>query len=121
MIEGKSGRPDCVFCGIAGGALPADIVYRDDDVLAFRDIHPQARVHCLIIPTQHVTSLDELERLSLGIGEHMLRVAVLVARDLGISETGYRLTTNVGSDAGQSVNHLHFHLLGGNRLRLALG
>ncbi|HLI52424.1 MAG TPA: histidine triad nucleotide-binding protein [Thermomicrobiaceae bacterium] len=121
MTETHGGPLHCVFCGIAAGTVPADVVYRDYDVLAFRDIHPQAAVHCLIIPTQHIVSLNELESLRPGVGERLLQVAVMVAREQGITESGYRLTTNVGRDAGQSVNHLHFHLLGGNRLRLALG
>lgn len=121
MDEVSPEQSSCVFCRIVAGTLPASIVYRDDDVLVFRDIHPQARVHCLVIPTRHIVSLEELELLEPGVAERMLRVAVNVAHDLDIAETGYRLATNVGHDAGQSVSHLHFHLLGGNRLRLALG
>lgn len=121
MVEVSPGPSTCIFCRVVAGKLPANIVYRDDDVLVFRDIHPQAKVHCLVIPARHIVSLEELELLQPGVAERMLQVAVKVAHDLGVAETGYRLATNVGPDAGQSVNHLHFHLLGGNQLRLALG
>ncbi len=111
----------CVFCEIASGRQPARIIYQDDLVTAFWDIHPQARVHVLVIPNQHLTSLREAEETDPVLLGRCLQVAARVARETGIAESGYRVLTNVGPDAGQSVYHLHFHLLGGNRLRMALG
>lgn len=106
---------DCLFCKIIKRELPSEIVYEDDDVLAFRDIKPQAPVHVLIIPKRHIASLDDLtEEDENAMGRAML-VASKLARDLGISE-GYRVVTNCGEDAGQSVFHIHMHLLGGRSL-----
>ncbi|MDE0028717.1 MAG: histidine triad nucleotide-binding protein [Deltaproteobacteria bacterium] len=107
---------DCLFCGIASGEIPAGIVYRDDSVLAFRDIDPKAPVHILIIPLRHIGSLAELEP---GDGEvlgHATEVARQVAVDQGVAESGFRLVVNTGRDAAQSVHHVHLHLLGGRSL-----
>jgi histidine triad (HIT) family protein len=112
---------ECVFCEIAAGRRPARLVHQDDAVTAFWDIHPQARVHLLVIPNQHVTSLREAEVLDPVLLGRCLQVAARVASEAGIAESGYRVLTNVGPDAGQSVYHLHFHVLGGNRLRTGLG
>lgn len=103
----------CLFCRIAAKEVPATIVHEDDEIVAFRDLHPQAPVHLLIIPRQHVSSLGEA-----GDGDAaLLGRILLVARDLavreGIDARGWRLVTNRGREAGQSVFHLHFHLLGG--------
>ncbi len=103
----------CLFCRIAAKEVPATIVHEDDEIVAFRDLHPQAPVHLLIIPRQHVSSLGEA-----GDGDAaLLGRILLVARDLavreGIDARGWRLVTNRGRGAGQSVFHLHFHLLGG--------
>lgn len=111
----------CIFCEIAAGQQPARIVYQDELATAFWDIHPQARVHVLVIPNQHITSLREAEEVDPVLLGHCLRVAARVAREQGIADSGYRVLTNTGPDAGQSVFHLHFHVLGGNRLRMALG
>ena len=111
----------CLFCRIAAGQIPAQVVYRDDRATAFRDIQPQASTHLLVIPNEHIESLSEAEHVDLALLGHLLRVAALVARAAGIDQTGYRVVTNVGPDSGQSVFHLHLHVLGGNRLRLPLG
>jgi histidine triad (HIT) family protein len=107
---------DCIFCRIAGGEIPSDIVLQDGDFVAFSDIHPIARVHVLVIPRRHVVSLNEFVQLEDGAGDALLRFTVRVAEHEGIKESGYRALTNVGRDAAQVVQHLHFHVLGGEDL-----
>jgi histidine triad (HIT) family protein len=106
---------DCLFCKIIKKELPSDIVYEDDDVLAFRDIKPQAPVHVLIIPKRHIESLADLTEQDKDAMGHVMFVASRLARDFGISK-GYRVVANCGKDAGQSVFHIHMHLLGGRSL-----
>ena len=106
---------DCLFCRIIKKELPSDIVYEDDDVLAFRDVKPQAPVHVLIIPKRHIASLADLTEQDKDAMGHAMFCAARLARDLGISE-GYRVVVNCGKDAGQSVFHIHMHLLGGRSL-----
>jgi histidine triad (HIT) family protein len=106
----------CVFCKVAKGLVRADIVYQDDLVVAFKDIHPQAPVHALVIPREHITALWEADASHEPLLGRMLTVCNTVAQTLGVSESGYRVVANVGPDAGQSVDHLHFHLLGGRKL-----
>lgn len=104
---------NCLFCKIASGQIPGDIVYQDEDVVAFKDIHPQAPVHILLISRRHIPSIADMtpeDGPLLGI---MFSAAAKLANKLGVDEGGYRVVTNVGRDAGQSVFHLHFHLLGG--------
>ena len=107
---------ECLFCQIIAGKIPADIVYQDDEFLAFRDINPQAPKHVLVVPKAHIGSLTDLteEQESL-IGRLIVR-ANEIAKKEGIAESGYRLTVNCGADGGQIVPHLHFHLLGGHRV-----
>lgn len=107
---------DCLFCGIAGGEIPADVVYRDDSVLAFRDIDPKAPVHILIIPRKHVVGVMDLEEADGAIMGHAMTVARRVAAESGVSESGFRIVVNTGQDAAQSVQHIHLHLLGGRAL-----
>lgn len=110
---------DCLFCRIAAGEIPGKIVYQDEDVVAFHDIQPQAKYHILIIPHHHVaSSLNDLGPDNERIMFKILTVAKNIAHELGIDQSGYRLLTNTGSDAGQSVFHIHFHLLGGEALGL---
>ncbi len=112
---------DCIFCQIVAGKVPSDIVYQDEEVLAFRDINPQAPVHLLIIPKKHITSLAYLsEAESLLIGR-MVNTANQLAKREGISESGYRLVVNCGKQGGQLVPHLHLHLLGGRQLSGTMG
>lgn len=108
---------DCIFCRIAAGEVPATIVARTPDVIAFRDLNPQAPTHVLIIPTRHFTSMAEADsdEAEVAIGR-AIRLAVQVARDLGLEDAGYRLVINSGRDGGQSVSHVHVHLLGGRRM-----
>jgi histidine triad (HIT) family protein len=111
--------PDCLFCRIAAGDIPSKIIYQDDDVLAFHDIQPQAKYHVLIIPRRHIaSSLNDLEPEDDQVILKILRTARNIARELGIDESGYRLVVNTGHDAGQSVFHIHFHVLGGEPLGL---
>lgn len=106
---------DCLFCDIVEGRVKGDVVHRDESVVAFRDIRPQAPVHILIIPRKHVATILDLEANDQAlIGQIFLVIAKLV-RDQGIAESGFRVVVNSGADAGQSVFHLHFHLLGGRR------
>lgn len=108
---------NCIFCRIVSGEIPANIVKRSDDAVAFRDLDPRAPTHVLVIPSKHVAAVRDAagtdgERL-LGT---LMAFAARVASDLGLDGGGYRIVTNTGSDAGQSVDHLHLHVLGGRRL-----
>ncbi len=102
---------DCIFCKIASGEIPAQIVYKDDEFVAFRDINPQAPVHILIIPRKHIPKLYDTDDEKL-LGK-MLVLANEIAKKEGISEDGYRIVINTNRNAGQSIDHLHLHLLGG--------
>ena len=108
---------DCLFCRIARGEIPAKIAYQDDDVVAFHDIDPKAPVHVLIIPRTHIGSINELDGAQAGTVGKLHVAARDLARELGVSEGGYRLVFNTGPDAGQSVQHIHMHLLGGRHLK----
>ena len=107
---------DCLFCAIVAGDIPADVVHRDADAVAFRDIDPKAPVHVLVIPTVHAATVAELAEQDPALAGRLLAVAGDVARAEGVSESGYRIVTNTGADAGQSVHHVHFHVLGGRGL-----
>lgn len=107
---------DCLFCNIVGGETPADIIYQDERSIAFRDINPQAPVHVLVVPRDHMESLDDASQKDEALLGHLLRVAARVANEQGLSESGYRTVINTGAGAGQSVFHLHVHVLGGRSL-----
>jgi histidine triad (HIT) family protein len=107
---------DCIFCRIVEGQIPADAVYGDERSIAFRDTNPQAPVHILVIPREHMESLDEASQKDEVLLGHLLRVAARVANEQGLSESGYRTVINTGTGAGQSVFHLHVHVLGGRAL-----
>ncbi len=106
---------NCLFCKIVAGQIPSDVVYKDGDVFAFNDINPQAPQHILFIPKRHITSMTDLTPEDGAILASIYVAASKVAHELNL-ERGYRFLTNVGPDAGQSVFHLHFHLLGGRPL-----
>ncbi len=108
--------PDCIFCKIVQGEIPSTTVYTDDRVIAFEDISPSAPVHLLVIPVDHVTFLTGLDESSEALIGHMALVASNLAVEQGIDDSGYRLVINQGADAGQDVDHLHMHLLGGGPL-----
>ena len=107
---------ECLFCAIVAGDIPADEVYRDETVVAFRDIAPQAPVHVLVIPTAHHANVGAAAVADPATLADVLRVATEVAEAEGLTEAGYRIVTNTGQAAGQSVDHLHFHVLGGRSL-----
>ena len=107
---------DCLFCGIVEGKIKGNIVYQDDSVVAFKDINPKAPVHVLIIPRKHVAGVLDLTAEDGALIGHIFAVAARLAREQGIAESGFRVVVNSGADAGQSVFHLHYHLLGGRRM-----
>jgi len=106
---------DCIFCKIIKGEIPSTKVYEDDKVYAFRDINPAAPVHILIIPKEHICCANELKEAHKELVGHIILTAAKIAKDLGIAENGYRLVNNCGESAGQTVFHLHFHLLAGDK------
>jgi histidine triad (HIT) family protein len=108
---------DCLFCKIVAGEIPATIVKRSDDAVAFRDIDPRAPAHVLVIPTRHIPAVRDAQGAEAEqVLGRTLAFAAQVATELGLDAGGYRIVTNTGKDAGQSVDHLHFHVLGGRRL-----
>jgi histidine triad (HIT) family protein len=112
---------DCVFCRIVAGEIPADIVYQDGELLAFRDIKPQAPTHVLIIPKVHLASLTDITAKHQALMGRIILLAKELAKKEGISAKGYRLSVSTGADGGQLVLHVHFHLLGGRKLSDLLG
>ncbi|NTU67794.1 MAG: histidine triad nucleotide-binding protein [Chlorobiaceae bacterium] len=108
--------PDCIFCKIAAGHIPATVVYRNDYVMAFRDLNPVGPTHVLIIPLEHIASLSQLSEGDELIAGHILMAARTVAEKTGVLESGYRLVFNNGRDALQSVGHIHAHLIGGKSM-----
>lgn len=107
---------DCIFCKIAAGAIPADKLYDDGEVLAFRDINPEAPTHVLLIPRRHIATLNDLAPADAGLMGQLYLAAKQVAVDLGVAERGYRTVINCNRDAGQIVFHIHMHLLAGREL-----
>ncbi len=106
----------CLFCRIIKGEIPSEIVYSDDQVVAFRDIHPEAPVHILIVPRLHLPSIADFDKTHMTLLAGTIEVANQLAKLEGIDQSGYRLATNAGPNAGQEVLHLHWHLLGGKPL-----
>ena len=107
---------DCLFCKMASGEIKPDVLYEDDDVLAFRDINPQAPVHALIIPKRHISTLNDLEEQDAETIGKLFLAASNVAKQEGIDEAGYRTLINCNEQGGQVVFHVHLHLLGGRRM-----
>jgi len=114
-------HPECVFCRIVARAAPAQIVHHDEWVTAFRDIHPAAPVHVLIVPNRHVAGLNELAEAGPDLAARLLLAAADVARREGVHESGYRVIINTGAESGQIVLHLHLHLIGGQHMRYPIG
>ncbi len=112
---------ECVFCRIISGEIPTELLYQDDEAVAFRDIHPQAPVHILVVPRKHVPTPGNLGEAEFTLIGKLARIAELLARREGIAKRGYRLVMNVGEDGTQIVPHLHMHLLGGRRLTDEMG
>jgi histidine triad (HIT) family protein len=107
---------NCLFCRLIAREIPGTIVYEDDRVLAFRDIKPEAPTHVLVVPKRHIATLNDLEPGDDAIVGEMIRRAAAIAKDLGLSAGGYRTVFNTNRDAGQTVFHIHLHLLGGRSL-----
>lgn len=107
---------DCLFCKIRAGDIPADIVFEDDDVLAFNDVNPQAPVHILIIPKRHISTVNDIEDADEAIMGKLFSVAKTLASQQGIADDGYRLVVNCNEKAGQTVFHIHMHLMGGRNM-----
>ena len=112
---------DCIFCKIAAGTIPGDILYQDEEIIALRDIQPQAPSHILIIPREHITSLDKITEAKSPLLSRMVNLANQLAIEEGIVKKGYRVAINCGPQGGQTVPHLHLHLLGGRQLSGQLG
>lgn len=107
---------DCIFCKIAEGEIPSDIVYEDDRCVVFRDINPQAPTHLLVIPREHIAGMDHLDDDDREVLGHLMLVVAQVARDAGLAVSGYRTVINWGPDSGMEVPHLHIHVLGGRKM-----
>jgi len=112
---------DCIFCKIVAGQAPARMLYQDEQVSAFRDIHPAGPTHILIIPNRHIASINALEPADEALMGRLFTLARELARKEGIDQTGYRLIINTGPHAGQAVFHIHMHLVGGQRMRYPMG
>jgi histidine triad (HIT) family protein len=106
---------DCLFCKIAAGEIPAAKVFEDDQVVVFKDIHPKADVHLLMVPRVHIASLDDLDESHDAVMSHMMRLLPRIAKEQGLN-TGFRTIINTGPGGGQEIYHLHLHLMGGRRL-----
>jgi len=111
----------CIFCKIVSGEMPATTVYQDEQVTAFRDIHPVAPTHILVVPNEHIASTNDVSEEDEQLLGHMLTVIKPIADQEGITDTGYRLIVNTGPDANQVVFHLHLHIIGGQRMRHRMG
>ena len=111
---------DCLFCEIVKGNIPSKKVYEDDSVYAFYDIAPMAPVHVLIVPKMHISSVNEVTAENSAVIAHIYEVAAKLAKELGVADDGYRIVTNCGKNAGQTVFHRHFHLLGGTELKVEM-
>ncbi|AFQ45828.1 histidine triad nucleotide-binding protein [Desulfosporosinus meridiei] len=112
---------DCIFCQIALGKIPSEIAYEDDQIIAFKDIQPLAPVHLVIIPKIHLRSLNDVTSDNKGLIGHLFSIIRRLAEEFGVAESGYRVVTNTGTDGGQVIGHLHFHLLGGKALNANIG
>lgn len=108
--------PDCIFCKIASGDIPSDKVYEDDSLVGFRDIQPQAPTHIVIIPKEHIETVNDITEDDSELLSGMLLACQRIAKDEGLSENGYRIVINCNRDGGQSVFHLHAHVLGGRKM-----
>lgn len=110
---------DCIFCKIAAGEIPSEKVFEDDKVFAFKDINPVAPVHILVIPKRHIASLADVTADDRELLGHIQLKIAEIAAAAGVSQNGYRVATNIGAHAGQTVKHLHYHILGGRQLNIA--
>lgn len=112
---------DCIFCKIVGGEIPAEVLHRDEQVIVIRDINPQAPTHLLVLPTLHLPSVRDIGDDNASLAGHMTVIANNMARKEGVFDKGYRLAINCGDEGGQTVGHLHMHVLGGRQMSGELG
>jgi histidine triad (HIT) family protein len=117
IADGDKMEAACIFCRIIAGSIPAKLAHEDDHTLAFHDIDPRAPVHVLIVPRKHIAAVDRLENEDAEVMGRLVLAGRHLARELGVADSGYRLVLNNGPDAGQSVDHIHMHLLGGRPLK----
>jgi len=111
----------CIFCKIIDGEIPSKKLYEDEKVLAFYDINPEAPVHFLVVPKEHIDSVNALNDNNINIVSHIFKVINKLVVELEIADSGYRIINNCGEDGGQTVKHIHFHVIGGRSLQLKLG
>lgn len=107
---------DCLFCKIAAGEIDTEFIYEDDNVVVFKDIHPKAPIHVLIVPKKHIKSLNELSKDTSGLAGVLLAVVGKISKRLGVDNGGYKTVINTGSHGGQVIEHLHIHILGGEKI-----
>ncbi len=107
---------ECLFCKIANKEIPSNIVYEDEKILVFKDINPEAPVHILIIPKMHINSVQDINESNSNVISHIFAIIPKLAKDLDVDEKGFRVVSNIGEQGGQTVKHLHFHMLGGRNL-----
>lgn len=107
---------DCIFCKIANKDIPSQVVFENENILAFKDLSPQAPVHILVIPKKHISSMNEINNENSSVVAEIFQVISQIAKQENIKESGYRVISNCGEDGCQSVHHLHFHILGGKKL-----
>lgn len=107
---------DCLFCKIANKEIPSEIIYEDERVIAFNDINPMAPVHFLVIPKKHIESLADINVEDVELLGYMLKTISILANERGLNDKGYRVVNNIGDDGGQTVHHLHFHVIGGRSM-----
>jgi len=107
---------DCLFCKIIDKEIPSEILYEDDSVIAFKDVNPQAPIHILVIPKEHIESARDIDKDNCHVIGHIFAVIRDLAKELGLDEDGYRVVNNCGKHGGQTVSHIHFHILGGRQL-----
>ncbi len=112
---------NCIFCQIIAGKSPSQMLYQDEQVSAFRDIHPVAPTHVLVVPNRHIASVNDLTLDDEALAGHLFTVARQIAQQEGIDQTGYRLIVNTGPHSGQIIFHLHLHVIGGQRMRFPMG
>jgi histidine triad (HIT) family protein len=120
-LGGRRREMDCIFCKIVEGEIPSTKVYEDEEIIAFRDINPQAPVHIVIIPRKHIASLSDLSQRDSALVGRMVTIANKLAKVEGIADKGYRVVINCGKEGGQLVPHLHMHLVGGRQLSDQVG
>ncbi|HEV2614077.1 MAG TPA: histidine triad nucleotide-binding protein [Gammaproteobacteria bacterium] len=107
---------DCLFCKIVRGEIPAKLLYQDDYVVAFADLHPQAPTHLLVVPREHISTINEVNQANSALVGHMIWAATRLAKEAKLDEPGYRVVMNCNADGGQAVYHIHCHLLGGRQM-----